>query len=220
MPEDPPDELQDASGAALAAGHVRAAELQSTRRFPVVFDPPAETTRMALIFLTCLIFSVLGVVLATRAKTQPGPERRREKLTAAAIALAGGLLTMGLISLRFRPGGGHARGVRLELTADDVRIWGRGYGTRIAFRDVARLRFRLVDAYLGRFGGMRQLRVSIEGAGRTIEIACEAVGGDLKRDIDLEGGEGDCVMLDRPDFEAFERELLARVPTEAGGARA
>ena len=182
------------------------------RRFAVVHNPPGETKRMALIFLTCIFFSLLGVILATRAKTQPGPERRREKLQAAAIALAGGLLSIGLISLRFRPYGGHARGVRLELTEDDVRIWGRGYGTRIAFTDVARVRRRLVDAYLGRFGAMRQIRIAIEGSGRTIEVASEANPTDLTKGLALEGGEGDCVVLDRKEFDELERELLSRIP--------
>jgi len=182
------------------------------RRFAVVHNPPGETKRMALIFLTCIAFSLLGVILATRAKTQPGPERRREKLQAAAIALAGGLLSVGIISIRFRPYGGHARGVRLELTDDDVRIWGRGYGTRIAYGEVLRVRRRLVDAYLGRFGAMRQIRLAVEGAGRTIEVASEADKSDLTKGLEVEGGEGDCVVLDRKDFDAFENELLAKIP--------
>ena len=92
---------------------------------------------MALILLTCVLFSLGGLILASFARVEPGKQRQREKLSAAAIALAGGLITIGLISRRYRPGGGHARGVMLELTTADVRLWGRGYGTRIAYDEIA-----------------------------------------------------------------------------------
>ena len=36
--------------------------------------------------------------------------------------------------------------------------------------------------------------------------------GTGKRGLEPEGGEGDCVVMDRDDFDAFERALLARLP--------
>lgn len=199
IPPEAPGELDPESGS-------------TPRKFPVLLDPPAETTRMALIFLTCLLFSIAGLVLASRAKADSGVERTKGKLLAAAIALSGGLFTIGLISSRYRPGGAHARRIVLELTHDEVRLWGRGYGTRVGYRDVVRVRYRLVDAYLGRLGAMRQLRIGIEGAGRSIEVASDALVDDLARGLTAEGGEGDCIVLDRDDFDHFERALLARVP--------
>ncbi|GAC1518609.1 MAG: hypothetical protein NVS3B10_20570 [Polyangiales bacterium] len=186
------------------------------RRFPVTYDPPAETKRMALIFLACQVFSNVGLVLASRARSEQGSERTRDKLRAAAIALAGGLTTIGLISRRYRPRGGHAAQIVLELTEGEVRLWGGAYGSRIAYRDVARLRYRRVDTDLGRLGAMRQLRLGIEGAGRSIEVATEALVEDRARVLQPEGGEGDCVLLDRDDFEAFESALLTRVPKSVG----
>ncbi|GAC1352382.1 MAG: hypothetical protein NVS3B20_14220 [Polyangiales bacterium] len=196
----------------------------AVRRFRVVYDPPSETKRMALMFLTCLVFSLVGVVLASRAQIEPGFRRQREKLLAVTVALVGGLLTMGLVSRRFRPGGGHAHGIVLELTDSELRLWGRGYGTRIAYRDVLRLRRRIVDTYLGRLGAMRQLRVAVEGAGRTIEVATEAVASDFAKSSTTdreeartsapEGGEGDCIVLSRSEFDAFESALLARLPRQ------
>ena len=178
----------------------------------MLYDPPAETKRMALIFLVCIVFSIVGLILASRAKTETGTERTKGKLLAAAIALSGGIGMIGFVSSRFRPGGAHVRRIVLELTADEVRLWGRGYGSRIAYRDVARVRYRLVDTYLGRLGAMRQLRVSIEGGGRSIEVATEAMVEDRARTLKPEGGEGDCVLLDREDFDAFERALKVRIP--------
>ena len=167
---------------------------------------------MALIFLACFVFSIVGLVLASRAKADSGAERTKGKLLAAAIALSGGLSAIGLVSSRFKPGGAHVRRIVLELTHDEVRLWGRGYGTRVAYRDVVRVRYRLVDAFLGRLGAMRQLRIGIEGAGRSIDVATDALVEDLPRGLTAEGGEGDCIVLDRDDFEHFERALLARVP--------
>jgi hypothetical protein len=184
------------------------------RRFPVFYDPPAETRRMALIFLACVVFSVFGLVLASRAHTEQGTQRTKDKLFAAAIALSGALTTMGVVSRRYRPGGGHARAIVLELTSEELRIWGAGYGSRIAYRDAARIRVRMVDTYLGRLGAMRQLRVALEGSGRTIEVATEAMMEDRARGLKPEGGEGDCVLLDRDDFEAFEEDLKRRLPKE------
>ena len=196
------------------------ASITAHRRFAVFYDPPAETRRMTLIFLACLFFSIVGLVLASGAKTESGKQRTREKLRAAAIALGGGLLTIGVITARYRPGGGYARGIVLELTGAEVRLWGRGYGTRVGFLEVARVRHRLVDTYLGRLGAMRQLRLAVEGGGKQIEVATEALVEDRARGLKAEGGEGDCVLLDRDDFDAFERALLARIPSRVGGAAA
>src|SRR5438093_602378 len=84
VPPEAPGELDPSSG-------------KTPRTFPVLLDPPAETTRMALIFLACLIFSIVGLVLASRAKADTGAERTKGKLLAAAIALSGGLFTIGLV---------------------------------------------------------------------------------------------------------------------------
>jgi len=37
---------------------------------------------------------------------------------------------------------------------------------------------------------------------------------DRARKLTPEGGEGDCVLLDRDTFEAFEEELMRRLPKE------
>lgn len=204
--------MSDEGVEATDGGAPEELDVQTARRFGVHYDPPAETKRMFLIFVTCIVFSIVGIVLASRASTETGVQRKKDKLLAAAIALSGALTTMGLVARRYRPGGGHARAIVLELTDTELRIWGAGYGSRIAYAEVARVRVRLVDTYLGRLGAMRQLRVAVEGAGKTIEVACEAMVGDRDRAGKPEGGEGDCVVLDRDEFEAFERALMARLP--------
>ena len=210
------EEARASEVVAAAAESSREAEPRdvATRRFPVLYDPPAETRRMALIFLVCIAFSIFGVVLASRAHVEQGVQRTKDKLLAAALALTGALTAMGLVSRRYRPGRGHARAIVLELTSDELRIWGPGYGSRIAYEDAARVRLRMVDTYLGRLGAMRQLRLVLEGAGRTIEVATEATLDDRARKLTPEGGEGDCVLLDRDTFEAFEEELMRRLPKE------
>jgi len=211
-PAAPESEPEEAASASEPEGDD--APLARARRFTVLYDPPAETRRMALIFMACVVFSILGVILASRANVESGTQRKKDKIFAFAVAVAGALTTMGVVSRRYRPGGGHARAIVLELTGDELRIWGAGYGSRIAYRDAARVRVRMVDTYLGRLGAMRQLRIGLEGAGRTIEVATEAMLEDRARGLKPEGGEGDCVLLDRDDFEAFEEDLMRRLPKE------
>lgn len=207
------DDAAPASDARVEEGEASGA-IETSRKFPVFYDPPAETRRMALIFLACFFFCIVGLVLASRAQKDVGRQRTRDKLFAAAVALSGALTTIGLVSRRYRPGGGHARAIVLELTPNELRVWGAGYGTRIGYRDVARVRVRLVDTYLGRLGAMRQLRIAVEGQGKTIEVATEAMVEDRRLKLAPEGGEGDCIVLDRDDFEAFEEALIPRLPKE------
>jgi hypothetical protein len=79
---------------------------------------------------------------------------------------------------------------------------------------------RLVDVYAGRLGAWRQVRLRVRAKARTIELAAPAEETDIARGLRLEGGEADCVELERSDYETLKREVL-RIsdPTTTRGDR-
>ena len=188
-----------------------------TRRYSAVsiratLDVPGETRRQAVVFaiwFLCLIAAVaVGSVVGTHIPAEvsdveaQNEELSRSRFARAEVALALGLVTPALLTLyvtrRRRRGGPHARGIRLEITEEgELRLWGRGYGTRLALGE-ARVDERLVDLYAGRLGAWRERRLLVSSGGRQISIGTLATEQDTA--FPLQGGEGDCVEFERDDF--------------------
>ena len=192
-------------------------------------DLPGETGRQTKIFAAWLACLFAAIVLSSVASSRVGESgdamfRTAEELTEkraarVRVGLPVGLLLPALhtwiIHFQHRRGGGHARGIFVDVTAGgELRIWGRGYGTRVSLAG-AEVTERLVDVYAGRLGAWRQRRLKVHarsasrgGAGE-IEIATRAVPDDAKLGLKHEGGEGDCVELDRADFLRIRDAVLA-----------
>ncbi|MCC6553813.1 MAG: hypothetical protein IT372_12435 [Polyangiaceae bacterium] len=210
-------------------------------------DLPGETGRQArvlAIWLVCLALAVaLGALVGPHVPVEAdGTERARVELARGRSARARvgvivglalpALLTLGLRA-RHRRGGAHARGIVIDVTSDgELRIWGRGYGSRVALEGAA-VSERLVDIYAGRLGAWRQRRLRVRSAApdaqrghkprsapgaRAIEIATLAVTTDLEAGLRVEGGEGDCVELRREDFERLRAAILERCGPSCAGA--
>lgn len=194
-------------------------------------DLPGETARQTKIFLTWLLCLFLALVSSSIAASRAGGDSSRLVRTDAELAqkraarvrvgLPVGLLVPALLSWiihhRHRRGGGHARGIYVDVTGGgELRIWGRGYGSRVALEgsDVTE---RLVDVYAGRLGAWRQRRLRVRAKGLSrgsvseLEIATVAVQSDMDLGLKLEGGEGDCVELTRDDFLRVREAVLAAV---------
>jgi hypothetical protein len=168
----------------------------------------------------CLALAVIvGSIL--RARSEDDLSRARADKAKAAIVLGlalPALLTWGL-NRSYRRGGRHARGITVDVTADgELRVWGRGYGARVAL-DGAQIQERLVDVYAGRLGAWRQRRLRVRagsvaavarGGSREIEIATTAAVRDLDGSLSVEGGEGDCIEIDREDFDRVRELVLER----------
>lgn len=192
-------------------------------------DLPGETARQTKIFAVWVLCLLLALILSSVAASRAGEEGSRayrteaelvEKRAARArVGLPVGLLLPALLSwiihVRHRRGGGHARGIYVDVTkGGELRIWGRGYGARVAIEggDVAE---RLVDVYAGRLGAWRQRRLKVRmrkaarGTTLEIEIATPATRADTELGLRVEGGEGDCVELVREDFLRIREAVLA-----------
>jgi hypothetical protein len=200
-------------------------------RFAAALDPPGETKRQALTLVLWMLFlgaAVIGAaevgthvpasvdpLTADPASSEMQAEVHRSLAARFRIALVLGLLAPGvstlLLSRRYRRNGAHARGISVELTPDELRLWGRGYGTRVAIRD-STLEERLVDVYAGRLGAWRQVRLRLRAKHQALELAAPAREGD-GRELRLEGGEADCVEISREDYDALRAEILARKAT-------
>jgi hypothetical protein len=190
-------------------------------------DLPGETGRQARVFaiwLACLALAVLvgsavgaHVAFEDEGSLRAEQELSRSRAAKAKVALVLGLLvpaalTWGL-NQRYRRGGAHARGITVDVTSGgELRLWGRGYGTRLPLEG-AEVKERLVDVYAGRLGAWRQRRVrvraNVKGGGRQIEVATTARAADMDEGLSVEGGEGDCIELDRDDFERLRATLSA-----------
>jgi len=185
-------------------------------------DVPGETRRQAVVFaiwLLCLVAAVLvGSAVGTHIPAYVSdPEEQEQELARSRaarfkVALGLGLVLPSLLTLyvsrRRRRGGPHARGIRLEITPEgELRLWGRGYGTRIDLAG-ARVHERLVDLYAGRLGAWRERRLSVSTASREIEVGTLAA--DEDEGLPLEGGEGDCVEFARDDFLRLRAALASR----------
>jgi hypothetical protein len=192
-------------------------------------DVPGETGRQARIFVIWLACLALAVILGSSVGahipmnatgTRAAEELARSRADKAKVAVSAGLLLPILLTLalnyRYRRGGGHARGITVDVTTDkELRVWGRGYGTRL-YLPGAQVTERLVDVYAGRLGAWRQRRLRVRGGLRApggsagaggagganeIELATTAMTRDMDGSLRVEGGEGDCVELAREDYE-------------------
>lgn len=235
---------------ALAEPGVRAARgqedaLPGDASFPVDLDVPGETGRQARIFAiwaVCLAAAVLlGVLFGAHVPLEAEGtelarvEFARARADRAKVGVLVGLVLPALLTwvmhVRHRRGGAHARGIVVDVTeAGELRIWGRGYGSRVALAGAA-VTERLVDVYAGRLGAWRQRRLRVRGslvrgllvggssagrAGQEIELATLAVQSDLEGALRVDGGEGDCVELRREDFERIRALVLEASAPGAG----
>lgn len=195
-----------------------------TRRYPALairasLDVPGETRRQAVVFaiwLFCLLAAVaVGSAVGTHIPAYVSDEEaQKEELSRSRWARAEVALVLGLalpslltvyVTRRRRRGGPHARGIQLEITEEgELRLWGRGYGTRLALAG-ARVEERLVDLYAGRLGAWRERRLIVSSGGRQIAVGTLATEDDAG--LPLQGGEGDCVEFERVDFMRV-RELV------------
>jgi hypothetical protein len=197
-------------------------------RFAAALDPPAETKRQVWTLLIWLVFLgaavVVGAIVGTHAPSaldpvtaDRGSEEVRVELHRSHVARVKVAVFLGLVAptlftwvlgRRHRRNGAHARGITVELTETELRVWGRGYGSRVAIRD-ATVHERLVDVYAGRLGAWRQIRLVLRTRHHTLELAAPARAGD-DRDLPVNGGEADCVELAREDFNGLKEEIFLR----------
>jgi hypothetical protein len=187
-------------------------------------DLPGETGRQARIFaawalclaLAIAVGSAVGAHVAADDEGSLRAERElsRSRSAKAQVALVLGLVLPGLITLvidaRYRRGGAHARGIVVDVASGELRVWGRGYGTRVRLRE-AEVKERLVDVYAGRLGAWRQRRFRVRSVGREIEIATTARASDTGDGLTVEGGEGDCIEIGRDDFDKLRALVTAAV---------
>lgn len=205
-----------------------------TAEVPVELDVPGETARQARVFVVWLLCLFVAAVFAAVRRpqipqTQRSTPRAEERMAAyrseaVRIALGVGLIAPGLwtwwITHRRRRGGPHARGISVAVTAEgELRLWGRGYGQRLALAG-AEIDERLVDVFTGRLGAWRQRRMRIRarhpipGMPGVIELATLASDDDSQAGLELQGGEGDCVELSRPDYLEILRLARRRAAAE------
>jgi hypothetical protein len=197
-------------------------------RFAAALDPPGETKRQVVTFVIWLSF--LGAAVATAAlvgthapssidalTTYPATQQTRNELHRSQLARLRIAVVLGvfaptvltsLLSRRHRRNGPYARGIFVELTGSELRIWGRGYGSRVTILG-ARTEERLVDVYAGRLGAWRQIRLRLRTKHQTLELAAPAIAGDEGR-LHVEGGEADCIELAREDYDALRTEIFRR----------
>ncbi len=192
-------------------------------------DLPGETARQTKIFAIWILCLGLALILSSIAASRAGEDGSRAFRTEAELAekraararvgLPVGLLLPAVLSWivhhRHRRGGGYSRGIYVDVTAGgELRIWGRGYGSRVAVEGGEVIE-RFVDVYAGRLGAWRQRRLKVRmrkaarGTVEEIEIATAAAQSDMDLGLKVEGGEGDCVELGREDFLRVREAVFA-----------
>ena len=188
-------------------------------------DVPGETQRQARVFAIWAICLLLAVIVGASVATLPsgaersanGEEAVRARMRRAKVGILLGLALPALVtyamSQRYRRGGPHARGITVDITDDgELRIWGRGYGSRLRLRGAV-ISERLVDIYAGRLGTWRERRLHLRAAARSgsqtvqFELAARATAED-EVGLPLVGGEGDCIELERADFDRLRTCVL------------
>jgi hypothetical protein len=189
-------------------------------------DVPGETQRQATVFAIWVFFLAVAVLVGSAVGTHipdyvsdadaQAEELSRSRLARAKVALVFGLLCPGaftaLVRWRRRRGGPHARGIRVEVTEDgELRLWGRGYGTRVALEG-AKVDEALVDLYAGRLGAWRERRMTVSSGARSVQVGTLAAE-EEDDGLPLFGGEGDCVELDRADYFALRAAIVGRNKT-------
>jgi hypothetical protein len=186
-------------------------------------DLPGETGRQARIFVAWAACLALAVIVGSIVRARSEDDLSRARADKAKVAIVLGLALPALLTWAlnrsYRRGGRHARGITVDVTADgELRVWGRGYGARVALEG-AQLQERLVDVYAGRLGAWRQRRLRVRagsvaaaarGGSREIEIATTATVRDLDEPLAVEGGEGDCIEIDRDDFDRIRDLVIER----------
>jgi hypothetical protein len=197
-------------------------------QFTAALDPPGETRRQVVTLVVWLLFLGAAVMIAAMVGTHmpssidplsvdPAAhdvqdEIQRSRGARFRVALLVGVLAPALCTLllwrRHRRNGPHARGIAVELTKTELRIWGRGYGSRVTIAG-AEAAERLVDVYAGRLGAWRQIRLRLRTKHQTLEVAAPAVAED-ERQLRVEGGEADCIELERKDYDALKAEIFRR----------
>ena len=184
-------------------------------------DLPGETGRQARIFAAWALCLALAVIVGSIVRARSEGDLSRARADKAKVAIVLGLALPALLTLglnrSYRRGGGHARGITVDVTADgELRVWGRGYGARVVLAG-SLVHERLVDVYAGRLGAWRQRRLRVRagsvaaaarGGSREIELATMATARDLDDPLTVEGGEGDCVEIDREDFDRIRALVL------------
>ncbi|MCC7536974.1 MAG: hypothetical protein IT379_12210 [Deltaproteobacteria bacterium] len=171
-------------------------------RFAVLFDSAAETKRAARSLFGWTACGIAAILLAARFF-------EHKLWIALGVGLALPLVWSFLRNARFARGGGWARGIQLELDDRELRLWGRGYGTRVSLED-ARLGRRFVICYLGRLGFYRQVRLVIASPRATIELAAATRPDERDRE-DFVTTEEQAVELEREELERLARVLEARI---------
>lgn len=239
MSEDPKTARQDIAPARAAEAPPKAIDEEpdeeSLVEIQANLDVPGETGRQARVFaawglclaLAVILSSLVGAHLSLDEDGSVRAERElaRSRGAKAKVALVVGLLLPTLITWglnrRFRRGGGHARGITVDVTkGGEIRIWGRGYGSRIRLEG-AQVTERLVDVYAGRLGAWRQRRLRVRAGtaqrdgSREIEVATTATRADMDEGLVIEGGEGDCVELDRDDFDRLRASVMSSMAGRA-----
>jgi len=184
-------------------------------------DLPGETGRQARIFAAWALCLALAVIVGSIVRARSEGDLSRARADKAKVAIVLGLALPALLTLglnrSYRRGGRHARGITVDVTGDgELRVWGRGYGARVVVEG-ALVQERLVDVYAGRLGAWRQRRLRVRagsvmaaarGGSREIELATTATARDLDEGLSVEGGEGDCVEIDRDDFDRIRALVL------------
>lgn len=184
-------------------------------------DLPGETGRQARIFAAWAICLALAVIVGSIVRARSEGDLSRARADKARVAIVLGLALPALLTLglnrSYRRGGRHARGITVDVTGDgELRVWGRGYGARVVLPG-SLVQERLVDVYAGRLGAWRQRRLRVRagsvmaaarGGSREIELATTATARDLDEGLSVEGGEGDCVEIDRDDFDRIRALVL------------